>query len=74
MGTGATANNFGYDLGKFNLSSQTDSFLTNAPATQYANLEDYGTLAFLSPNDNLDYIKLTYYDSSGSQIGTERYR
>ena len=71
MGTGATANNFGYDLSNFNLSSQTDSFLTNAPATQYANLEDYGTIAFLAPNDDLGYIKLTYYDSSGSQIGTE---
>ena len=71
MGTGSTANNFGYDLSNFNLSSQTDSFLTNAPATQYANLEDYGTFAFLAPNDDLGYIKLTYYDSSGSQIGTE---
>jgi len=71
MGTGSTANNFGYNLSNFNLSAQTDSFLTNAPATQYANLEDYGTFAFLSPNDNLDYIKLTYKDSSGSQIGTE---
>jgi hypothetical protein len=71
MGTGVTANNFGYDLSNYNLSAQTDSFLTNAPATQYANLEDYGTLAFLSPNDNLEYIKLTYNDSSGSQIGTE---
>ena len=71
MGTGATANNFGYDLSNYNLSAQTDSFLTNAPATQYANLEDYGTLAFLSPNDNLDYIRLQYKDSSGSQIGTE---
>ena len=71
MGTGATANNFGYDLSSFNLSTQTDSFLSNAPATQYANLEDYGTLAFLSPNNNLDYIRLQYKDSSGSQIGTE---
>ena len=71
MGTGATANNFGYDLSNFNLSSQTDSFLTNAPAIQYANLEDYGTISFLAPNDNLDYIKLTYYDSSGSPLGNE---
>ena len=71
MGTGATANNFGYDLSSFNLSTQTDSFLSNAPATQYANIEDYGTLAFLSPNNNLDYIRLQYKDSSGSQIGTE---
>ena len=29
-------NNFGFDLGNFNLSSGTDRFLTNAPATQYA--------------------------------------
>jgi len=71
MGTGATASNFGYDLSNFNLSAQTHSFLTNAPATQYANLEDYGTIAFLAPNDNLDYIRLQYKDSSGSQIGTE---
>jgi len=71
MGTGATATNFGYDLSNFNLSSQTDSFLTNAPSTQYANLEDYGTIAFLAPDDNLDYIKLNYYDSSGSPLGNE---
>jgi len=71
MGTGATANNFGYDLSNFNLFSQTDSFLTNAPSTQYANLEDYGTIAFLAPDDNLDYIKLNYYDSSGSPLGNE---
>ena len=71
MGTAATANNFGYDLSNFNLSAQTDSFLTNAPAIQYANLEDYGTIAFLAPNDNLSYIKLTYNDSSGSPLGNE---
>jgi len=64
-------NDFGFSLSSFNLSSQTDSFLTNAPATQYANLEDYGTLAFLSPNDNLDYIKFTYNDSTGSPLGNE---
>jgi len=71
MGTGATANDFGYDLSRFNLSAQTDRFLTNTPATQYANLEDYGTLAFLAPNNNLDFIKLNYYDSSGSPLGNE---
>jgi len=75
MGTGATANNFGFSLGNFNLSSGTDRFLTNAPATQYANLEDYGTVAFLAPfsapTNVVDYIKLTYNDSTGSQIGTE---
>ena len=69
MGTGATASNFGYDLSNYNLSAQTHSFLTNAPATQYANLEDYGTIAFLSPNDNLSHIKLTYKNSADVQIG-----
>jgi len=69
MGTGTTANNFGFNLGNFNLSSITDRFLTNAPATQYANLEDYGTVAFLSPNDNLEYIKLIYKNSADVQIG-----
>ncbi len=64
-------NDFGYSLGIFNLSSSSDRFLTNAPKTQYANLEDYGTVAFLAPNDNLEYIQLIYRDSSGSQIGTE---
>ena len=71
MGTGATANNFGFSLSNFNLSSPSHRFLTNAPATQYANLEDYGTLAFLAPDNNLDFIKLNYYDSSGSPLGNE---
>jgi len=64
-------NEFGFDLSNFNLSSSTDRFLTNAPKTQYANLEDYGTVAFLSPNDNLSYIKLIYKNSADVQIGTE---
>ena len=64
-------NDFGYSLGIFNLSSSSDRFLTNAPKTQYANLEDYGTLAFLAPNNFVSYIQLIYRDSSGSQIGTE---
>ena len=64
-------NDFGFDLTNFNLSSSSDRFLTNAPATQYANLEDYGTLACLANNDNLSYIKLKYFNSAGVQIGTE---
>ena len=62
---------FGYNLSNFNLSSSTDSFLSNAPATQYANLDDYGTVSILDTNDELHYIKLTYKDSTGTQIGTE---
>jgi len=64
-------NDFGYSLSIFNLSSPSHRFLTNAPKTQYANLEDYGTLAFLAPNNFVSYIQLIYRDSSGSQIGTE---
>ena len=64
-------NDFGFDLGNFNLSSNTDRFLTNAPATQYANLEDYGTLAYLAPNGNVAKIKLTYKNSAGVDITTE---
>jgi len=64
-------NDFGFSLTNFNLSSPTDRFLTNAPATQYANIEDYGTLAFLAPNGDLSYIQLIYNNSAGVQIGTE---
>ena len=71
MGIGSTANNFGFNLGIFNLSSPSHRFLTNAPATQYANLEDYGTLAFLAPNNFVSYIQLIYKNSAGVQIGTE---
>ena len=63
--------NFGYNLSNFNLSSTSDSFLSNTPSTQYANLDDYGTLSLLAPNDNLSYIRLQYKDSTGTQIGTE---
>ena len=62
---------FGYDVGKFNLSAASNQFLTNAPVTQYANLDDYGTLGILTPNDNLSYITLTYKNSAKSTIGTE---
>tara|TARA_R110002020_G_scaffold12285_1_gene45219 strand:+ start:496 stop:1935 length:1440 start_codon:yes stop_codon:yes gene_type:complete len=71
MGAGTTASNFGYSLSTFNLSSNTDKFLTNAPTLQTCNINDYGTLSFLAPNDNLDLFTLTYYDSNGDTLGTE---
>lgn len=64
-------NSFGFSLGNFNLSANTNKFLTNAPATQYANLEDYGTVAYLDPQNRVSYIKLVYKNSSDVQIGTE---
>jgi len=66
---------FGYSMSIFQLSSSypatnTKRFLTNASATQYANIEDYGTIAFLDHNNNVEYIKLSYFDSSDSALGT----
>ena len=77
-------NDFGYDTSRFYLNPRIvggeilGNWLTNAPTTQYANLSDYGTLSMYSadlgvvgvPTD-LDTITITYYDSSGSPIGTE---
>ena len=52
-------------------------FLTNAPTTQYANIEDYGTLPFLSTplSSNIAYttllqFKVNMYDSGGVPIGS----
>lgn len=52
------------------------SFLSNAPTTQYANLEDYGTFAFLnfmpSATNRVAEVEIKYYNSAGgSPIGTE---
>ena len=64
--------NFGYYLQKFNLSLNNDKFLTNAPTTQYANVNDYGTLSFLSPNNNVDYIKISFIATGGGGLGSEK--
>jgi hypothetical protein len=72
---------FGYDTQIFNLnefvlpSDIVGEYLTNAPLTQYANDTDYGTISFISTEVGLDGIlarmKVKYYDSSGTEIGTE---
>jgi hypothetical protein len=71
-------NDFGFAIGSFSstpiqLTSPTSSFLTNAPTTQYANLEDYGTFGWLAPPylPNFDHITFTYYSSVGGSLGTE---
>tara|TARA_R110000824_G_scaffold33842_2_gene108103 strand:+ start:586 stop:1995 length:1410 start_codon:yes stop_codon:yes gene_type:complete len=76
-------NNYGYNLegNKFTVVDSDSKFLTNAPTTQYARLTDYGTFPFLnySPDPNtifnpdlkVTYIRLTYYNIAGVQIGTE---
>ena len=71
MGGSTNPFDFGYSLSTFNLSSNTDKFLTNAPTTQDCNLNDYGTLAFLAPNDNVYEFALTYFGSDGSTLGSE---
>ena len=72
MGGSTNPYDFGYNLSTFNLSSDTDTFLTNMPTRlTTCNLNDYGTIAFLAPNDNVDYFTLTYYDSNGSNLGLE---
>ena len=67
-----TGNNFGYPIPqKFTLDQDAGEFLSNAPTTQYANINDYGTLAFLTVSSVPSKIRLVYYDSTGSQIGLE---
>ena len=67
--------NFGYSLQRFNIGNLTSKFLTNAPTTQYANIEDYGTFSFLSNatdgDDRIDRISFKYYNSSGGTIAAE---
>ncbi len=66
-----SGNNFGFDTTKFLMITNTDEFLTNAPKTQYANLDDYGTFSLVTSSTSVDKIQLNYFNSSGSIIGTE---
>ena len=53
-------------------SGSSKKFLTNAPDTQYANVNDYGTVAFLAPNeivaDRVYQMSFTYYKTDGSTV------
>jgi hypothetical protein len=55
-----SSNNFGYDTTKFILADDAREFLTNAPTTQYANLEDYGTLSIVTSTTAFFRILLTF--------------
>jgi len=74
---GAANQNFGWDWrDDFLLDVNTQRFLTNAPFVQSANLEDYGTLAFIQPQiedpiTQITNIQLLYADSDDVLIGTE---
>ena len=70
--------NFGYDPLRFQLRNGLvgGRFLTNAASTQYANINDYGTLSFLSTPEaalptatTLSYFTVAMYDDSGVPIG-----
>ena len=37
---------FGFSMANFIPNDSSKTFLSNAPATQYANIEDYGTVGF----------------------------
>jgi len=72
--------NFGFNTEIFQLNNGATGrgFLTNAPTTQYANINDYGTLSFMTTpltgdvvDTTLDYFKIKLYDESGSQLGTD---
>jgi hypothetical protein len=66
-----SGNNFGYNATKFFLTDGTSEFLTNAPTTQYANLEDYGTLSMVSSDTDLYRIRLDYYDSDNNILSSD---
>tara|TARA_R100000781_G_scaffold102374_1_gene65875 strand:+ start:80 stop:1501 length:1422 start_codon:yes stop_codon:yes gene_type:complete len=63
---------FGFNSGIFIPFDTTRRYLTNAPTTQYANVEDYGTLAFLvlssSSFASTNKFKITGYTAAGSAV------
>ena len=64
-------NNFAYDTTNITLTNNTSKFLTNAPTTQYANLEDYGTLSMVASTTDLYRIRLNYYDSDNTLLNSD---
>tara|TARA_R110000824_G_scaffold5226_7_gene24315 strand:+ start:1837 stop:3312 length:1476 start_codon:yes stop_codon:yes gene_type:complete len=77
-GTLIAGANYGYDLDTNLLytagATASAKFLTNAPTTSYANIEDYGTMAFFNflptTPDRIKHITFRYYDSAGNPLGT----
>tara|TARA_R110000824_G_scaffold89013_7_gene218548 strand:- start:2547 stop:3935 length:1389 start_codon:yes stop_codon:yes gene_type:complete len=69
---------FGLNIGSgsdtpIQLGAAASSFLTNAPTTQYANIDDYGTVGVLPTTYLPDFhtITFTYYNSAGGSLGSE---
>jgi hypothetical protein len=73
------AGSYGFPLQKNKLMPSStygeSRFLTNSPTTQYANLEDYGTFAFLNfmpqATDRLSTLQFEYYNSDGDLLDSE---
>ena len=67
-------NSFGYDMSQYFLNGVSKSFLTTAPVTQYATINDYGTLPFFnyvsSSVPAVNTFKLAYYYPGGSSAET----
>ena len=62
---------FGYPMTDYWMGESDSKFLTNSPRTQYANDDDYGTLALLTTDNYLDNVRLNYYDCDGSSLGSD---
>tara|TARA_R110002020_G_scaffold136328_1_gene304086 strand:+ start:965 stop:2410 length:1446 start_codon:yes stop_codon:yes gene_type:complete len=75
--TTAPANYFGFDMSGFfpTAGDSTIKFLTNAPDVQYANGDDYGTVAFLArtftQSQAARKLILKYYSSGDVLLGSE---
>jgi len=69
---------FGYDISRFQIQNPTTGqFLSNAPLTQYATADDYGTFAYLTKigagstvNGYVGEIRMQCYDSVGGLLGS----
>ena len=68
-------NDYGFNINKYYLDGSSRNLLTTAPTTQYARLEDYGTLSFLHIASQQDYplygFNINYRDSAGGSLGGE---
>ena len=79
----SSAMGYGYDLIANNLCMSATTnypnqrFLSNAPTVQYANKTDYGTFSYIQAlpiaTTNIGNIVFTWYNASGSQLGTLNY-
>ena len=71
-------NNFGYYLDLFENNGSTTKFLTNSPTTQYANIDDYGTMGLLmlnpysiiNPSGTVGVV-FNFYKEDDTVLGTE---